>query len=74
MSNPKSNVVHLRKELIPNTVLDAAKDKLAFVFIAGVDTEGFSYFAANAGSAKDINEILYLVEQFKFKLLNGDFA
>ena len=42
----------------PNNVLNSAIDKLDFVFLAGID----------------INETLWLIEMFKFKLMNGDFG
>lgn len=55
----------------PNGVLNGAVDKLDFVFIAGIDKNGDHYFAA---SGSDINETLWLIEKFKFKLMRGDFA
>ena len=55
----------------PNNVLEHAKDNLNFVFLAGFDKDGNEYFAA---SGTDINETLYLIERFKFKLLNGEFG
>lgn len=54
----------------PNAVLEAAKDQLSNILILGMDTEG-SLYIASTFTAK--TEMLYLIEQFKFDLLSGDF-
>jgi hypothetical protein len=70
-----SNVIpiggYTKLPIDPNNVLNSAIDKLDFVFLAGIDKDGSSYFAA---SGTDINETLWLIEKFKFKLMNGDFG
>lgn len=70
-----SNVIpiggYTKLPIDPNKVLYTAKDKLDFVFVAGFDKEGNEYFAA---SGSDINETLYLIERFKFKLMNREFG
>ena len=54
----------------PNKVLNAAVDKLDFVFIAGIDKNDNFYFAASEGKLKDV---LWLLEACKFKMMRGDF-
>lgn len=74
----KSNVIPLggytKGKVPPDKVLNAAIDKLDFVFIAGEDKDGGEYFAASSGRAEDIDRILWLLEKFKFKLMRGDFS
>jgi hypothetical protein len=53
-----------------NNVLNSAVDKLDFVFLAGIDHDGVPYFAC---SGNNIDDTLWLLEKFKFKLMNGDF-
>ena len=55
----------------PDNVLNHAVGKLEFVFVAGVAKDGECYFAASSG---DVNEIFWLTEKFKFKIMNGDFG
>lgn len=57
-------------KVLPNAVLEAAKDQLSNVLVLGMDTEG-SLYIASTFTAK--TEMLYLIEQFKFDLLSGDF-
>lgn len=72
-----SNVIQIggytKLPIDPNKVLDAAKDRLDFVFVAGHDNEGNEYFACSNGKEEDIDKILYLIGRFQFKLFNGEF-
>lgn len=54
----------------PNTLLEAAKDQLSNVLVLGIALDGSLYVSS---SMEDKPDILYLIEQFKFDLLIGDF-
>jgi hypothetical protein len=54
----------------PNTLLEAAKDQLSKVLVLGIALDGSLYVSS---SMEDKPDILYLIEQFKFDLLIGDF-
>lgn len=54
----------------PNTLLEGAKDQLSKVLLLGIALDG-SLFVSS--SMDDKPDILYLIEQFKFDLLIGDF-
>ena len=54
---------YTKHDIETNKVLLGAMDRLDFVFIAGIDKNGDSYYAA---SGTDINETLWLIEKFKF--------
>lgn len=67
------NIVYLNQYTnlpVPvDRVCESAKS-CDYVFIAGYDREGNLYFAS---SDSDKQKILFLLESFKFKLMNGDF-
>lgn len=57
-------------KVLPNAILEAAKDQLFNVLVLGMDNEG-SFYIASTFTGKP--EMLYIMEQFKFDLLSGDF-
>ena len=74
-----SNVIHISSKypepkITAGKVLTEAVDKLEFVFIAGEDKDGQTYFASNSSTVQEMDRILWLIEKFKFKLMNGDFS
>jgi len=54
----------------PNILLEAAKDQLSKVLLLGIGLDGSLYVSS---SMDDKPDMLYLIEQFKFDLLSGDF-
>ena len=68
------NIVNMRNDtaLNPDNVLDKAKGEYESVFVIGYDHEGIM----DARSTTNLNaaQILFLLECFKNKLLNGDYA
>lgn len=56
----------------PDTVLDAAKGQYESVLVLGYDENGV--LDARASLNMQAKDILFLVECFKLKLLNGDYA
>lgn len=58
-------------EIPVGRVRKAAKKNCEKLLCIGVDKKGEPYYAA---SCADGGELLWMVEQFKRKLLNGDFA
>jgi hypothetical protein len=68
------NVIDINKSFTkshidPDSVLEGAKGKLSKVIVMGYEGD-YLYLASSSSSRQ---EILYLIEQFKFKLFNGDF-
>ena len=67
-----TNVVNFggytRLDIDPDSVLEGAKGKLSKVLVIGCEEDDL-YMATSTTSKP---EILYLIEQLKFKLLNGD--
>jgi hypothetical protein len=58
-------------DIEPDSVLDGAKGSLSTVIVIGHNKhDDTSYIAA---STADKKRILWMIEQFKFKLFNGDF-
>lgn len=51
-------------------VLEAAKGIISTVLIIGKCPDGNAYVASNTGNKE---QLLMLVERFKFKLMNGDY-
>jgi hypothetical protein len=51
-------------------VLESAKGVVSTVLIIGKTPDGESYVASNTGNKE---QLLMLVERFKFKLMNGDY-
>lgn len=51
-------------------VLESAKGVVSQVLIIGKTSDGESYVASNTGNKE---QLLMLVERFKFKLMNGDY-
>jgi hypothetical protein len=64
---------HTTLDVPVERVCDSAKERCKFVFIAGYDEKGEEYFACSSGGSGSIDEVLYLLERFKFKLMSGDF-
>ena len=68
------NVIDINKSLTkshidPDSILEGAKGKLSKVIVIGHE-DNYLYLASSLLSRQ---EILYLIEQLKFKLFNGDF-
>lgn len=61
-----------KKSIDADTVLDEAKGNYTSVVAIGWDNEG--YLDVRSTNNLDQRDILYLVEMFKHKLLNGDYA
>jgi len=58
-------------DIEPDSVLDSAKGVLSTVIVIGHNKDDdTSYIAA---STADKKRLLWMIEQFKFKLFNGDF-
>jgi hypothetical protein len=72
--NTHDNIVYLNvsthEDISPNRVLDNAPRTLSSVFVLGWDADGEMYAKSSATSAE---ELLYLIERFKFGLFRGDF-
>jgi hypothetical protein len=70
-----SNIVYLdtitNLDIPPDRVLDGAMTKLDSVVVLGYDKDANEYFASSSG---DMTEVLWLMERFRHKLLNGDFG
>ena len=79
MTKKDSNVIDFKShypktEISPDEVLTAAIDNLEFVFIAGEEKDGTLYFSSNSSTVQQMDRILYLIEKFKLKLMNGDYS
>jgi len=61
---------YTRLDISPDNVLEGAKNKLHKVLVIGRCHDDEDYFAASTASKQ---ELLYMLERFKFKLLIGDF-
>jgi len=70
-----TNVIPLgdytKLDIDPDNVLEQAKHQLSTVIVIGHNKDNdTSYIAA---STADKKRLLWMIEQFKFKLFNGDF-
>jgi len=62
---------YTKLDIDPDNVLDGAKGALSTVIVIGHNKDDdTSYIAA---STADKKRLLWMIEQFKFKLFNGDF-
>jgi len=57
----------------PDAVLEQAVGEFSEVFIIGWDKDGFLDARASMG-LKDGGDMLWLIETFKVKLMNGDYG
>jgi hypothetical protein len=68
-----SNVIQghfrTRLDIEPDSVLKGAVGQVNKVLVIGSCLDGDNYYAASTGNK---SELLLMIEQFKFKLLNGD--
>jgi hypothetical protein len=68
-----SNVIQghfrTRLDIDPDLVLQGAVGQVNKVLVIGSCSDGDGYYAASTGNK---SELLLMIEQFKFKLLNGD--
>lgn len=64
-------VINLNAAQDPDVVLEEAKGEYEDVFIIGYDKEGYLDIRANIGFKKQ--DVLFAVEQFKMKLVRGDY-
>ena len=67
-----SNVVKFYSANNPDDVLEQAIGNYDGVFIIGFDKQGILDARASLNLAK--GEILFLIEQFKFNLVRGDYG
>jgi hypothetical protein len=58
-------------DIEPNNVLEKAIDKLDINLVLGIDKNGEYYFAS---STSDKWKLFDLTEQFRRRLINGDFG
>lgn len=65
-------VIKLNAALDPDIGLEAAKGGFQDVLIIGYDKEGYLDIRASLDFLP--NDILFAIEQFKLKLLNGDYS
>jgi len=65
-------VIKLNAALDPDVVLEVAKGDFKDVFIIGYDKDGYLDIRSSLGF--DAKGILFAIEQFKLKLLNGDYS
>jgi hypothetical protein len=61
---------YTKLDIDPDGVLEGAKGKLDTVLVLGTCHNGDDWLAASTSNPADL---LMLVEQFKFRLLNGEF-
>lgn len=66
-----TNVVTLPSSLNVDHVLDRAKGEYKSLFIIGWDNDGV--MDARAGGDLTQTDLLWLIEKFKHKLMNGDY-
>jgi len=65
-------VIKLNAALDPDVVLEEAKGQYQNVFIIGYDHDGLLDIRASLDF--DCKSVVFAFEQFKLKLLNGDYA
>lgn len=68
------NVVKLNDDstaINPDVVLEEAKGEYSEVFILGYDNDGA--LDVRSSTNWDVKSILFAIEQFKNKMLNGDY-
>ncbi len=67
----ENNVIKFNHAIDPDVVLENAKNEFESVIIIGYDHEG--NLDVRASLNIDHKEILFMIERFKQKLLNGDY-
>jgi len=70
MSNVISMDGYIRKDIDPDNILEGAKGQLKQVLVIGRCEDGDYYAAA---STADKGKLLLAIEEFKLRLLDGDF-
>lgn len=65
-------IVEMFPSISPDVVLEAAKGEYQSVFVIGYDNDG----NLDPRASKNLNgkDVLWLMEQFKAKLMNGDYS
>ena len=72
-----ANIKKLHPERDVDTVLENAKGQFEFALVLGYDREGFMLaYGGGVNDGKDplAKDWLFLLEQFKIKLVKGDYA
>jgi hypothetical protein len=68
---PTNKVIEIHKAMHPDKVLEMAMGQYDQVFIVGFDKDG--EFDARSSTNMNYKDILWMLDVFRHKLLNGDY-